>query len=179
MTPSVKPQRHRDTESSQRRNHKDTKTRSRHEDIARSNHRGAETQSHRRGKPQSHRTGVSRPTGRAATARSRGIEARWTDHHVQARVDRIHLRLGSCLRHAPPASIVWTTPKPSPTVTLSERVRRPSRRVPTGLEPRRFPHFRSDLRGILRLAPLAQNDRFSGLLSFLVLSARRALGCSG
>ena len=108
---------------------------------------------------QRHRTGVSRPIGRAATARSRGIEARWTDHHVQARVDRIHLRLGSCLRHAQPASVVWTTPKSSPTVTLSEGIRRVSRRVPRGLGGHCFLRFHSlRMTVCARVYPAPQNQ---------------------
>jgi hypothetical protein len=51
-----------------------------------------------------------------------------------------------------------------PIVTLSERVRRMSRRVPTRSAWPHSPQFRSVLRGILRLASLAQNDRFWGLL---------------
>jgi len=140
----VKPQRHRDIAPSQESNaeaqrrrgaetsHVATTKTPRHEDFTKTSQPShfftAKTQS-----TQSHRSFDDVSNGRVATARSRGIEARWTDHHVQARVDRIHLRLGSCLRHAPPASVVWTTPKPSPTVTLSERVRRVSRRVPRGL----------------------------------------------
>jgi len=50
----------------------------------------------------------------------------------------------------------------APAVTLSEGVLRPSRRVPTGSDTRRCFQRRSELQGILRLASLAQNDRFLG-----------------
>jgi len=50
-----------------------------------------------------------------------------------------------------------------PSVTLSEGVRRPSRRVPTGSDTRYCFQRHSELRGILRLASLAQNDRFPGV----------------
>ena len=61
-------------------------------------------------------------------------------------------------------------------VTLSEGVRRPSRRVPRGLEGRRFSRARSEPRGILRLASLAQNDieidhrwRLTGISSIAIV----------
>ena len=50
----------------------------------------------------------------------------------------------------------------TPHVTLSERVRRVSRRVSTGLEGPRRIHRHPELREILRLATLAQNDRYRG-----------------
>jgi len=92
-------------------------------------------------------SGDAASSGRGATTRpsspkgyavpgSRGIEARWTDHHVQARVDRIHLRLGSCLRHAHPASGTLRTPTASPTCHLERVSPRTSRKVPRSAEPR-------------------------------------------
>jgi hypothetical protein len=155
-----------------------TKTSRRHRRKLTQRRRGAEPSQRKTAKTrrtQSHRTFDSMPIGRTATARPssprgyavpgrRGISARWTDHHVQTRVDRIHLHLGSRLRHARPVSVDSRSATSFPHVTLSERVRRPtprdlhlhvtlseplrgaSRRVPRSTDSHRSNLFRIQLR---------------------------------
>jgi len=109
------------------------------------NHRGTETQRHHTQRhrtittsqtqrledtkeSRSHRSLDSRTIGPGTTAQSRGIEVK-EGRSTNACVWRsTFLHLGSFLRNAHPASM--TAARSSPHVTLSEGVRRVSRRVP-------------------------------------------------
>jgi len=124
-------QRRRDAEAQSHRNITTSQPR-RLEDT----NRDTESSQGKTAKAPRHRTLDDRPIGRTATARSRGIEARKGDRQTPAFVESTFLRLGSRLRRARPASVAEETSAPFHAVTLSEGVRRPSRRVPIGSEAR-------------------------------------------
>ena len=93
-----------------------------------------------------HRSLDSRPNGRAATTRSRGIEARKVDLQAQTLVESTFLHLGSCLRRAHPASVDSRSATSFPHVTLSEPLRGASRGVPRSTDSHRSNLFRIQLR---------------------------------
>ena len=110
---------------------------------------------------QRHRSDNSTPTGRDATDSSRASVGE-TDPCSRSTA-WTWVRLPSSCASGEPTRTRKRQQHLPPTVILSEGVRRPSRRIPIGSVARCFPHRRSELRGILRLATLAQNDRVFGL----------------
>jgi hypothetical protein len=139
-------QRHRTIKPSQARRRKDTKESRSHRTIA------DLTQRRRGAEAQSHRSGDSRSVGRVATVRNRGIEVLEGRSATASACRPNFQHLGSRFQRAHPASVdsrsAASSPlsllkgrtqrtsregiNPSPIVTLSEGVRRPSRRVSRG-----------------------------------------------
>jgi len=112
----------------------------------------------------------------AETQRRRGAELSHRRNHEDTKTRRMspnhppvaRSRQAGCPPHngASPiveqASSLLFFERSAPAVTLSEGVLRPTSMLPSGSARRCFLQRHSELRGILRLASLAQNDRFLG-----------------